>query len=291
MLWVTWRQHRLQLLTGAAALGLLGLFLLLTGPGIASTFRTSGLARCLATPGRDCGDLSDALTTKYSNLQFLIPLFLIIPALVGLFWGAPLVARELEQGTHRFAWTQGVTRTRWISTKLAALTGAAVAGSALIAWAASWWSRPLVAASDDRLSPGVFDLRGVVPIAYTVFALALGVAVGILVRRAIPAMVATIAGYVAVRAMVELWARPHFAAALTKSYGVLGKVPTSGRGDWIVSTKPVDGAGRFMAKGDSLDLNVLSSRCPSLHLSHLTLPAPDAIRACIGRIGLHVQAT
>ena len=118
-------QH--QLLTGTAALALLALFLVLSGSGIASTFRSSGLAACLAVPGRDCGDLQSVFTEHYSSLQFTIPLFLILPALLGVFWGAPLLAREVEQGTHRLAWTQSVGRLRWPLTKL---SGCGVAGGA-----------------------------------------------------------------------------------------------------------------------------------------------------------------
>ena len=134
MIWVTWRQHRQQLFVGAATLAVLVGFLLLTGFGIASTFRTSGLARCLAIPGRDCGDLSQAFGDRYSSLSFLIPLFLIVPAVIGMFWGAPLVAREIEQGTHRLAWTQSVTRLRWLGTKAAALAMATVSGAVVVAW-------------------------------------------------------------------------------------------------------------------------------------------------------------
>src|SRR5439155_11352701 len=173
-----WRQHRAQLMAGSAVLALLLAFLLTTGFGIASAFRSSGLAGCLALPGGHCDDLANAFDGRYSNLQFLVPLFLVLPAVIGLFWGAPLVAREIEQGTHRLAWTQGVTRLRWLFVKLAMLAGATAAGVAALTWVLSWWSRPLVAAADNRLNPGPFDLRGIVPIAYALFALALGVAVG-----------------------------------------------------------------------------------------------------------------
>lgn len=37
---------------------------------------------------------------------------LAVPAVIGMFWGAPLISRELETGTHYLAWNQGVTRTR-----------------------------------------------------------------------------------------------------------------------------------------------------------------------------------
>ena len=194
MIWLTWRQHRLQLLYGAVVLAILTVFLLSTGFGISAAFRSSGLAQCLSVPGRDCGAANDLFMgggARYSGLWFTIPLFLIVPAMVGVFWGAPLVAREVEQGTHRLAWTQGVGRIRWAGTKVAALAAAALVGTASLAWILSWWSRPFVAASDNRFPPGVFDLRGIVPIAYALFALATGVAAGTLIRRTVPAKAGT----------------------------------------------------------------------------------------------------
>jgi hypothetical protein len=293
MMWVTWRQHRTQLLFGMAVLAVLLAFLLRTGLEIASTFRSSGLAHCLSFSGRDCSGISDAFTGRYSSLQFTIPLFLILPALIGVFWGAPLVAREVEQGTHRVAWTQGVTRTRWAWNKIVVLTAATMAGAAAVTWAVSWWSRPLVAsANNDRFSLGIFDLRGLVPVAYAVFALALGVAAGTVIRRVVPAMGATIAAYAAVRLPVEVWVRPHLAAAKTLSYQFdLSKGPTrSLSGAWVLSTKTVDGAGRVLGNGEVLNFNILAQRCPAIP-SPPTLPGPSVVEACVRHIGLHIVST
>ena len=48
----------------------------------------------------------------------LITLVLVVPALIGMFWGAPLIAHELETGTFRLAWTQSVSRRRWLLVKM-----------------------------------------------------------------------------------------------------------------------------------------------------------------------------
>jgi hypothetical protein len=290
MIWLTWRQHRLQLLYGAAVLAILTGFLLSTGFGIASAFRSSGLAQCLAVPGRDCEELRGIFNPRYSGLWFTIPLFLIVPAMVGVFWGAPLVAREVEQGTHRLAWTQGIGRIRWAGTKVGALAATTVVGTALLAWILSWWSRPFVGAADDRFSLGVFDLRGIVPVAYALFALATGVAAGTLIRRTVPAMAATLGFYAAVRVGVEFWLRPHFASPSTLSYPLLGTSPRSGLGDWVLSTKTFDGAGHFLANGQVLDFNVIGPRCPGLVPAGAGLPDKSAVQACIHQLGLHVQA-
>ncbi len=294
MIWLTWRQHRTQLMFAMAVLAVLLAFLLRTGLEIASTFRSSGLAHCLAVPGRDCGSISGSFTHRYSSLQFTVPLFLILPALIGVFWGAPLVAREVEEGTHRLAWTQAVTRTRWAWTKIAVLVAATLAGTAAVAWAGSWWSRPLVASADnDRFAQGIFDLRGIVPMAYAAFPPRLGVAAGTVIRRGVPAMAATFAAYAAIRIPVELWVRPHFAAAKTISYQF--DLSTKGpvrvlSGAWVLSTKTVDGAGHLLGNGQVLDFNVMAQRCPSFPHAP-TFPSPSVVQACVRQIGLHIVST
>src|SRR5439155_3242979 len=124
--------------------------------------------------------------------------------------------------------TQGVSRMRWAGTKVSSLVVATVLGAAVLSAMVSWWSRPFVAAGDDRLSPGVFDLRGAVPVAYAVFALAAGIAAGTLIRRTVPAMGASIGIYASVRLAVELWARPHFATPTAISYSFFGGYPRAG---------------------------------------------------------------
>ena len=111
----------------------------------------------------------------------------------GLFWGAPLLATEFEDGTHSLAWTQGVTRRRWLSRTVAwALLAAAAWGGALAALV-SWWRVPAnaLAFPGVRFDPGIFDIQGIVPVAYSVFAVALGIAAGAAFRRVLPAMATT----------------------------------------------------------------------------------------------------
>ena len=130
----------------------------------------------------------------------------VVPALIGLFWGAPLVARELETGTYRLAWTQ-VTRTRWMATKLGllGLTSMAVAG--VLSLMVTWWSSPL---DRVRMTPFMsFDQRDLVPIGYAAFAFVLGATVGVLIRRTLPAMATALGGFVAARLVVAHFGRPH----------------------------------------------------------------------------------
>ena len=116
MTWLAWRQFRVQALAGAIGVALLGAVLLATGPGLADDY-ADGLALC----GSDCREFNDLFTDQHqAALLATTAIVLLLPALLGLFWGAPLVARELDAGTHRLVWNQSVTRTRWLGVKLGA---------------------------------------------------------------------------------------------------------------------------------------------------------------------------
>jgi hypothetical protein len=132
----------------------------------------------------------------------------LLPLVFGVLLAAPFVL-ELEQGTYRLAWTQGITRTRWVTLKLGLLVAAALLSGLALTALLTWWHAPL-----DHLygtfQPGSFDVEGVVPLAYTVFAVALGLAVGTLLRRTVPAIVVSLVGFLALRLGLEAWVRPTY---------------------------------------------------------------------------------
>jgi hypothetical protein len=130
----------------------------------------------------------------------------VVPGLVGLFWGAPLVARELEEGTFRVVWTQSVTRRRWLLTRLAVLGLVATVASALLSLVVTWWSSPIDRAKASPFSS--FDVGGVVPVGYALFALVLGVAAGLVLRRTVAGMAVALVGFVAARLAVKHGSAP-----------------------------------------------------------------------------------
>jgi hypothetical protein len=290
MIWLTWRQHRQQALAGLIGLALLATWLFVSHLGIARVFRSSGLASCLSSPGQGCSSQADAFSHHYQGLQFLIPLFLVVPLFVGLFWGSPFVAREIEQGTQRLVWTQSVTRSRWFWSKLSLIAAAAVAGAVAFAELVTWWSSMFVQAHGDRIVPGIFDIRGIVPIAYVLFALALGVLMGSLIRRTLPAMAATLAGFVAVRALVTLKLRPHYLPGQTISESIL-KNPDAQNitsNDWVLHTDTVNGAGHILASGSArLDFNYLAARCHGFP-GRGSFPTPRVLTQCVNKLGIHL---
>ena len=243
MTWLIWRQHRQQALFGTATLALIALLLLLTGLHMHSVFQHSGLGHCLASRHPDCGNLQTAFESRFSTLRQLVPFFMVLPALVGLFWGAPLIGRELEQGTHLFVWTQGVTRLRWLTSKLAALLALSLLLTVTYALLISWWLGPLDRSTGDRFQPPIFDQQGLVPVAYAVFALALGIAAGAVLKKTMPAMAATLVGFVGLRLIIAGIVRKHFVSPVTKTYVPLPGVDTSHPGAWVFSQKTIDGSG------------------------------------------------
>jgi hypothetical protein len=215
------------------------------------------------------------------------------PGIIGIFWGAPLVARELEGGTFRLVWTQSVTRTRWLAVKLGVVGLASVAVAGLSSLILTWWASPLDRARMDSFA--TFDQRNIVPIGYAAFAFALGVTAGTLIRRTLPAMATTLVAFVGFRLAVTNVLRPHLiapahlAAALdptTMGYGstnsgppILEPSPPNIANAWIYSTRILDKAGH------ALTPQFLATACPQLHVGS-PADAASGRGAASGGLGL-----
>jgi ABC-2 family transporter protein len=268
MIWLVWRQHRKQALFALVGLAALAAFVIPTGMQMHRAFERSGLDDCLRAtarvefiqaspvqandPVRACQELADQFAGRYGSLGASGILLWFLPLLAGMFWGAPLVAREVEHGTHRLVWTQGVSRSRWALAKFGLVGAGVVLAAACYTLLVTWWRTPLDLATGDRfLSPGgSFDLVGLVPVAYALFALALGVFAGVLTRRTMPAMAITLVGFLAARLAVELLVRPRFLAPLRRTFPVLGNMaPNQLTGDWLVRAGVYDAAGSRLRGG------------------------------------------
>ena len=211
MIWMSWRQFRVQALIGVAALALIAVYLVYLGVDVRDAY-DAYRTRCQSQG--DCGLAMTQFQGDYQNTLLLLAAgFGLIPAIIGAFWGAPLIARELEAGTHRLVWNQSVTRRRWLVIKLmvVGLASMIVVGgiSALLTWAAS----PVDQVADDHFSGIVFGARNVAPIGHAAFALTFGAVIGILVRRTLPAMAITFLAVIIVQFAVPNLMRPHFMPA------------------------------------------------------------------------------
>ena len=259
MIWLTWRQFRTQAAVVCAGVAAVAVVLAITGPRLLDRTRLGG-------------SVFDHLTRMDRNLYGAeIVLVALAPAVIGAFWGAPMVARELEAGTHRLTWNQSVTRTRWLATKLGLTALATAVAVGALTLAVTWWSSPIDGALSStrgslpsRITPIAFAMRGVVPVGYAVFALVLGVAIGLVIRRPVPAMALTLAVFTFVQIAVPLWVRPHLVAPTETTVTISTEtldgieadgsgaparitVTTGNHGDWILSNQTVDSTGKPVA--------------------------------------------
>lgn len=216
MIWLTWRQFRASAVMTGAVLVALAAALAVSGPQLLKAY-TTGLAAC--APTGDCLRFADRFFDDYTTPFLAVTaLVLALPALMGVFWGAPLITRELEAGTHLLVWNQTITRGRWLAVKLALIGLSAMAAAGVSSLAVSWWADPLDKSAQvgfARMVPLVFSARGIAPIGYAAFAFVLGVAVGMLVRRTLAAMAITLVLFAAVQVALPLLVRPHLMPAHT----------------------------------------------------------------------------
>jgi ABC-type transport system involved in multi-copper enzyme maturation permease subunit len=207
--WVTWRQHRSALAGVLAVLGGLSLFMLINGLAMHHAYTSLGLDTCGNLGSAGCQSQLSAFQQHYFGLADHLPhLVMLLPGLIGVFVGAPLVARELESGTFRFAWTQGPSRVQWIVTKLALLAVVLTAFALAFSTLFTWWYGPFDAINGRLTSYGAYEISGLVFAARTLFGFTLGALLGVLIRRTVPAMAATAALWVAVVVPSMLWLRP-----------------------------------------------------------------------------------
>ncbi len=274
MTWLAWRQARAQTLIALTAV--------------------LAVAVAAVIAGR----------TDTTHRMWLSALVVAAPGLLGAFLGAPLVAAELENGTFRLAWTQDVSRVRWLALRLAVTGLASMAVTGLLSWFVTWWAGPLDRAGLDQF--GSFDARDVVPVGYAAFAFALGVLYGLLLRATVPAMAVTLAVFTAVRVAFRLLARPVLLTPVTRAlalnpattgYGASGFLPFVPGSSlqpaapdlpdaWVTSVAIVNG------KGIALTGSVLARTCPGLGqgrgggTGHVQAPqgAVNATQDCVARI-------
>jgi hypothetical protein len=206
MIRLSLRQLRIQAVSAFAALGVVAVAAVLTGPHLVDLYNTT-VASC--KPPTDCSLAAKDFLANDSLLQIVLTgLLLALPALLGIFWGAPLIARELETGTFRLVLTQSVTRRRWMVMKLGIAFLFGVVGAAALSMIVTAWFGPIDKVAMNQFAPGVFDSRNVVEVGYAVFALALGVTAGILTRRTVPAMAITLVLFAAAHVAMTIWVRP-----------------------------------------------------------------------------------
>jgi hypothetical protein len=307
MIWLTWRQFRAQSIVTAAGMAAAAIVLAVSGVQLANKFHTT-MTGCQAHG--NCAQFANTFLTTVNGSGYqivaltMVGLIYAVPGLIGVFWGAPLVTREIEGHTLSLAWTQSVTRSRWLAVKVAMIGLVATASAGLLSFIAGWWLNPLYEASAkvgtgdrvfSRLWPVEFGVGGIAPIGYAAFAFALGLAFGVLIRRTLPAMAATLAVFAGIQVVWPRLVRPHLISPLrsiapivpTKlnellidpSHHMYIKGIFSKPGAWVLSNQTIDKAGHaFTGPATKACLGGTFQQCSAsvgrLHLRQLVAYQP-----------------
>jgi hypothetical protein len=230
MAWITWRQHRLTLAGVGALLGATAAYVLITG--LRMYHANAAVTACHPADSDVCQRVANDFANSYApSTGATAGLLLAVPALIGAFTGAPVLAREFETGTFRYAWTQGMGRTRWTIAKLVPLAVVVTVAAAAFSLLFSWAYRPIIGKryGYSPLHPLMFDVRGVAFAAWTLAAFAIGALAGVLIRRVIPAIFATLAAFAALAFGTGLYLRGHYQAP------VVTTDPTITTPDWVMN--------------------------------------------------------
>jgi hypothetical protein len=282
--------------------------MIVTGLQMAAQWHSALSACATAGAGACPGGLPGTLSLGSHAVGFLVIMTLGVPAVLGILLGAPLLAYEMETGATGFAWTQSITRTRWLAVKAGwLLLAAAVLGGA-VSVLVTWWEGPDNALQADAFQTGRFDIMGTVPVGYSLFAMALGIAAGALIQRTLPAIAATLALFITARALITFLVRPHLLAPVTRYFPI--GVQTVPLGPiWQLTAGFVTGAGQPISLpqgtssqvitglgGRGLPVNLLPAACQALAGtgSGGARPSPvasQAVTACAREHGIREYLT
>jgi ABC-type transport system involved in multi-copper enzyme maturation permease subunit len=247
MLWLTYRQHRPELF-GVLAAAIAFATVIVVGAQVATSARIElGLDACppLAQMTPTCAVAFNENSRRVGPFVTSMLFLYLFPALVASFIGGSLLSRDFERGTHRLAWTQGITRTSWLLGKLAVVALVAAAGAAIIAAVSGqadvFWNG--LGSFRTALGSGpfsLFDVSAPAIVAYFVFAVAFGALFSVVFRRSLPAMFVALVGFIAIRGFVEVALRPTYLPPISLGEGQFSRIPADA---WDIGSRYLTSAG------------------------------------------------
>jgi ABC-type transport system involved in multi-copper enzyme maturation permease subunit len=292
MIWLTWRQFRVQALAALGLLAALAIYLVIIGLSSRGYYH----GKIVGCTANTCSAVKQHFENVYKPQFTLIGgLLIVVPAVIGSFWGAPLVARELEAGTHRLVWNQSVTRAQWLVVKLGliALVSAGVAGlfSLLLTWSASDYDR----LEGSRFIATAFDARNLVPLGYAVFAFVLGTTIGLLIRRTIPAMALTLVLFTAVQVVMPLAVRPHLMPPLKSTVALsedtVERLHGFGVGPDGIHVFGYTKPGAWVISTSETVVTAAGGKVPSEAIESCMNGGPRQAIACLSKLNLHFDVS
>jgi disulfide bond formation protein DsbB len=252
MSWLLWRQNRTQTQVTAAILGVFTIAVVITGIRMAHDYHAA-LTACPA--GSGCEFVGHLFNGDGAIID-AVHLSILLPVLLGVFLGAPLIAREVEQSTNVLVWTQSVPRRVWLRRKIAVALGGALVLASIVTVLVTWWSRTPNSLFGNRFEGAEFLTQGALPVVLALFGVALGLAAGALFRRTLPAIAVTVLVYVLLGIVVAVYVRPHYGPTTTRSV-TFTEQSAAPSGSWTVSLGTVDASGHFIT-----NKLVFPSTCP-----------------------------
>lgn len=303
MNWFAWRQHRKQFLVMGIILVLFAALIIPTGLHFWHSYQ-SAVVNCKqnpATPG--CSSLSESLfQTNIDQILFhLMPLAIaVLPVILGIFWGAPLVAKEYGEGTNSLAWTQSVSRRKWLTVKLVWVLIATAVFMGAFAALFTWWSKTPNTLNMNRFIGMFFASQGVVPVSYGLFAVAVGIMFGAWFRKVMVAVGITLFLFIATAfIIVPNFVRPYYMKPVTVAApmgpsALDNKIPANA---WVLGRNIVDKNGKTFS---SFNIANMPSQCQKIiqqqqinnhgSVRVKVVPGPngsDPIDTCLNNAGYH----
>jgi hypothetical protein len=257
--WVTLRQHRGLFVGLGVLLGLIAVYLVVMA--IVENNAYAAVAACHPAGVLRCQELKNAFISDYwgggnsalqsGGAQTVSSLLFAVPVLIGAFAGAPLLSRELDSGTFRFAWTQGAGRTRWALSTLVLPALVVLAATGAVTAIFYWYLRPFLALGQvSEMLPLSFALLGVAFAAWTLLAYSLAAFLGAVFRRSVLAMVLTLVLYIVLAIATATAIRPHYATPVTVPSGAVGNAGASNSSGWVISDLEKAPDGQVLSRDD-----------------------------------------
>lgn len=292
MIWLTWRQFRTQAVVALTALAALATYLVILGYQMRNAYTTDILG---CQPANCTSARRDFAEAYEAQVALIGALLLGVPALIGAFWGAPMVTRELEEKTDRLVWNQSITRTRWLAVKLTLLTvvSMAVTGlySLLLTWSASRYDELI----GERFGALTFASRNIAPIGYAAFALLLGTVIGLLVRRTLPSMALALALFAVIQILMPTALRQHLMTPVTSTVKLdaeaIARADFMGFGESGAEIAGYTMPGAWSLTSSSQVFNADGTPYTAEQAEQCGQSAPQEAMACTAALNLHFSYT
>jgi ABC-type transport system involved in multi-copper enzyme maturation permease subunit len=220
MNWLVWKQHRKLFMILAGVLMLYAALAIPMGLNAWHTYQHA-LAACGKTDS--CGQLSNNVlwngwtSSINPNSGHGVPLLLLLPFLLGMFVGVPLIAREYNEKTNLLVWTRSISRRKWLTTKLVWILIATVLFAGTLTALTTWWAKAGNELYMNRFTELMFDIQGIAPIGFSVFAVSIGIALGTWLKRTMVAIGLTLLLVLAAQVVIGNHVRPHYMNPTSKT--------------------------------------------------------------------------